>query len=332
MTTMKAVVFQEPGAPEVLSIGEVARPQIGAGEVLIAVKAAGVNRPDIAQRNGRYPVPADASPILGLEVAGTIVELGDAVTGFVLGDRVMSLVHGGGYAEFCKADHRHLIRIPDELSDIEAAGLPEVAMTVEFNMVMRARLAAGETALIHGGSSGIGAHAIARARSLGARAITTSRGAAKSAFCQQIGAEPAIDSSAGDWQKAVLDATGGHGVDVILDMVGGAYTNSNLASMAADGRYALISLQGGQEATVNLEPVLRKRLTLVGSTLRPLSPEMKATIVAHVRTDVMPLVAQGQMRPHVHQVFDLAEVQDAHRMMECGDHFGKIVLKVADNG
>ncbi|MGB6119609.1 MAG: zinc-binding dehydrogenase, partial [Mesorhizobium sp.] len=219
MTVMKAVTFNVPGGPEVLSVSQVARPQIGPGEVLIAVRAAGVNRPDIAQRTGRYPVPADASPILGLEVAGEIAEIGEGVTGFALGDRVMSLVHGGGYAEFCKADHRHVIPVPDSLADAEAAGFPEVAMTVEFNMVMRAALSSDETALIHGGSSGIGAYAVARALSLGARPMTTSRGAAKSEFCRSIGADPAIDSASTDWSRIVREATDGRGVDVVLDMV-----------------------------------------------------------------------------------------------------------------
>ncbi|MGB6118077.1 MAG: zinc-binding dehydrogenase, partial [Mesorhizobium sp.] len=194
--------------------------------------------------------------------------------------------------------------------------------------VMRAALSSGETALIHGGSSGIGAYAVARELSLGARPMTTSRGAAKSEFCRSIRADPAIDSAGTDWSRIVQEATDGRGVDVVLDMVGGDYTNRNLASMAADGRYALISLQGGREVMVDLEPVLRKRLTLVGSTLRPLSPEVKAKIVQHVRRDVIPLVARGQLKPHVHKVFSLHDVCEAHRMMERGEHFGKIVLSL----
>ncbi|WP_346432231.1 NAD(P)H-quinone oxidoreductase [Breoghania sp. L-A4] len=269
---MKAIQIREPGGPEVLVLGDVPVPEIGPGELLIEVKAAGVNRPDLAQRAGRYPVPADASPIPGLEVAGIVEAMGSGVAGFAPGDRVMALVHGGGYAEFCKVDHRHAIPVPQGLSDIEAAGLPEVALTVEFNMVTRGGLKSGETLLVHGGSSGIGSHAIARARSLGAIAMTTSRGAEKAAYCLTMGAEHAIDSSAGDWADAVMRATGGRGVDVILDMVGGDFTAANIGCLAADGRYALISLQGGREVTISLEAILRRRLTITGSTLRPCRP------------------------------------------------------------
>jgi len=325
---MKAVTIREPGGPEVLVLDEIDVPTLGSGEVLLEVRAAGVNRPDLSQRAGRYPVPADASPIPGLEVAGVVAAVADGVDGVRPGDRVMALVHGGGYAEFCKVDHRHVLRLPDGLDFVAAAGLPEVALTVEVNMVMRAGLRAGETVLIHGGSSGIGSHAIARARSLGAIPITTSRGAAKTAYCAEIGANPAIDSSAGDWPEAVMAATGGRGVDVILDMVAGAYTAANIGCMADDGRYALISLQGGREVTIDLEPVLRRRLTIMGSTLRPLSAAAKAAIVETVRRDVLPLVAEGRMLPHVHATFDLADAAGAHRLMEQSAHFGKVVLTV----
>lgn len=326
---MRAVTIREPGGPEVLVVDAIDVPVPGPGEVLIEVKAAGVNRPDLSQRAGRYPVPADASPIPGLEVAGIVAAVADGVEGVRPGDRVMALVHGGGYAEFCKVDHRHLLALPDGLDFVAAAGLPEVALTVEFNMVMRAGLQAGETVLIHGGSSGIGSHAVARARSLGAIPITTSRGAAKTDHCGKIGAAQAIDSSAGDWPQAVMQATGGRGVDVILDMVGGAYAALNIGCMADDGRYALISLQGGREVTIDLEPVLRRRLKIMGSTLRPLSAEAKAAIVDTVRRDVLPRIAEGQMRPHVHATFDMADAAAAHRLMEQGAHLGKVVLTVA---
>ncbi|WP_421925682.1 NAD(P)H-quinone oxidoreductase [Neoaquamicrobium sediminum] len=327
---MRAVRFDAPGGPDVLYVGTADMPVAGRGEIVIKVSAAGVNRPDVSQRLGRYPVPPDASPILGLEVAGVVAEVGGGVQTFKPGDRVMALVHGGGYAEFCRADARHVMPMPDRLSFVEAAGFPEVAMTVEFNMVMRAGLKAGESVLIHGGSSGIGTYAIARANSLGAIPITTSRGADKSAFCRGMGAAMAIDSSAGEWVDEVMDFTGGRGVDVILDMVGGDYTDRNLACMAVDGRYALISLQGGAKAAVNLEPVLRRRLTLVGSTLRPLPPETKATIAARLVRDVLPILSEGRLRPHIHATFDIEDVGEAHRTLEQNDHFGKLVLTMGD--
>jgi NADPH:quinone reductase len=323
---MRAVEMKKPGGPEVLFLSDVERPVIGPLEVLIEVVAAGVNRPDLSQRAGRYPVPADASPILGLEVAGIVRETGNKVTGFVPGDHVMALVHGGGYADYCKADFRHLLPIPEGLSFTEAACLPEVALTVEYNMVMRAGLKSGEFVLIHGGSSGIGSHAIARAKTLGAHAITTSRGQEKTAYCKDLGADFAIDSSAVHWQDAVMEATGERGVDVILDMVAGDYTAKNLACMAEDGRYALISLQGGRNVAVDLEPVLRRRLTLTGSTLRPLPPLRKAQIVDEVRSSVLPLIASGQMRPNIYKSFALEDVVNAHGVMEKGEHLGKVVL------
>lgn len=323
---MKAVQFRSPGGPEVLFVADAEKPRPGAGEVLISVKAAGVNRPDIAQRAGRYPVPADASPILGLEVAGDVVAVGEGVDASSIGARVMALSHGGGYAEYCKVDHRHVLPIPARMSYLEAAAIPEAALTVEFNMVMRAGLAGGETMLVHGGSSGIGSFAVARAISLGAAAITTSRGPAKADYCRRIGAARAIDTSSEHWPEAVMEATGGRGVDVVLDMVGGEYTADNIACMAPDGRYALISLQGGRNANIDLEPVLRRRLTLAGSTLRPLPAERKAQIVAHFSARVLPLMGEGGLRPHIHRVFRLDDVVEAHRLMERGDHFGKIVL------
>ncbi|MFN4166996.1 MAG: NAD(P)H-quinone oxidoreductase [Pannonibacter phragmitetus] len=325
---MRIVEITRPGGPEVLAVRQAPVPVCGAGEVLIDVVAAGVNRPDIAQRMGRYPVPADASPIPGLEVAGTVRETGPDVQGLQPGAPVMALVHGGGYAEVCKADARHLLPVPHGLSFEQAACLPEAALTVEFNMVMRARLQAGETVLIHGGSSGIGSHAAARAKAMGAMVITTSRGAVKRDFCAGAGADIAIDSSQEDWQAAVREATGGRGADVVLDMVGGGHFDKNLASLAEDGRYALISLQAGRIVTADLEPLLRRRLTVTGSTLRPLSGERKAEIVTHVRQAVLPLVVSGAIRPHIHRRFDLEDAASAHRLLESGDVLGKVVLTV----
>ena len=327
---MRAVLFDSPGGPEVLYVGTAGRPVAGPGEVVIQVMAAGVNRPDISQRLGRYPVPPDASLILGLEVAGVVADVGDEVRAFRPGDRVVALVHGGGYAEFCRADCRHVMPLPEGLSFAEGAAFPEVAMTVEFNMVMRAGLKRGETILVHGGSSGIGSHAVARAVSLGAVAITTSRGKSKADYCRRMGAALAIDSSAGDWVDEVMDFTGGRGVDVVLDMVGGDYTDRNLACMAEDGRYALISLQGGAKAAVNLEPLLRRRLMLAGSTLRPLSPDAKASIAERLMHDVLPVLAKGKLRPHIHATFDMADVCEAHRTLERNDHFGKLVMTVGE--
>ena len=326
---MQAVEITAPGGPEVLRLAEIARPVPRPGEVLIEVHAAGVNRPDLSQRAGRYPVPADASPIPGLEVAGVVVQAAGDTGEWRVGDRVMALVHGGGYAQFCAVDHRLAMPVPEGLTMVEAAALPEVALTVEFNMVMRAGLAAGETVLIHGGSSGIGTHAIARARSMGVVPLTTSRGGRKSAYCREAGAEVAIDASAEDWPVKVMSATRGRGVDVVLDMVGGDNADANIACLADDGRYALISLQGGRRVALDLEPVLRRRLSIVGSTLRPLSADRKASIVDKVRRDVLPLIECGMMRPHVCATFALADAADAHRMMERGDHLGKIVLTLS---
>jgi NADPH2:quinone reductase len=329
---MKAIGIREPGGPDVLHIVEADVPRLRAGEILIRVEAAGVNRPDLSQRAGRYPVPADASPIPGLEVAGTVVEIAAGVADIQRGDRVMALVHGGGYAEFCAADHRHAMAVPNDMSMVEAAAFAEVSLTVEFNMVMRAGLRAGETMLVHGGSSGIGTHAVRRALSLGATAITTSRSREKSAYCRGLGAAVAINSSEEDWQAAVMAATEGRGVDVVLDMVGGEVAAMNVACMAEDGRYALISVQAGRHAKLDLEPVLRRRLTIVGSTLRPLGAEQKAAITDKVRRDVLPLVRAGQMRPHVCATFCLAEAAEAHRLLERGENIGKVVLTVMASG
>lgn len=325
---MRAVAIREPGGPEVLEPVEAEMPIIGPGEILVAVRAAGVNRPDIAQRLGRYPVPADASPLPGLEIAGTVAALGEGVSGFDMGEAVMSLTHGGGYANYCAVDARHALKMPDRLGFAEAAALPEVSYTVEFNMIMRAGLSGGETVLIHGGSSGIGSYAIARARTLGAVPIVTAGSDEKCAYCLAQGAQHAINYRTTDWQQQVMAQTGGRGVNVILDMVAGDYTNRNLDCLADDGRYALIALQGGREVTVDLNSVLRRRLTLTGSTLRPLPPHRKALIADRLRDSVLPLMAKGRLRPHIHATFPLEQAAAAHRMMEEGAHMGKIVLLV----
>lgn len=328
---MRIVEITRPGGPEVLALSEAQPPVCGAGEVLIDVVAAGINRPDLAQRAGRYPVPADASPVPGLEVAGTIREVGANVSNLKPGEPVMALVHGGGYADICKADARHAMAIPDGVSFLEAACLPEAMLTVEFNMIMRAGLQKGETVLIHGGSSGIGVYSIARAKAMGAKVITTSRGEEKREFCAKMGADLAIDSSADDWVAVAKEITEGRGVDVVLDMVGGDYFGRNLASLAEDGRYALISLQAGKMITADLDPLLRRRLTVTGSTLRPLSPRVKGEIMRHAHEFVRPLIASGSVRPHIHQVFALEDVANAHRLLELGQVFGKLVLDVSSS-
>lgn len=323
---MRAVRISKPGGPDVLEPFEAEMPVVRAGEILVAVRAAGVNRPDVAQRLGRYPVPADANPLPGLEIAGTVAAKGKGVTQFEIGEPVMSLTHGGGYAAFCTVDVRHALKIPHALGFTQAAALPEVAYTVEFNMVMRGNLVAGETVLIHGGSSGIGSHAIARARSLGAIPIVTAGSDEKCAYCLTQGAEHAINYRTSDWEKCVMHLTNGAGVDVVLDMVAGEYTNRNFNCLADDGRYALISLQGGSDVNVSLNAVLRRRLTLSGSTLRPLPSLRKALIADKLRVDVLPLLAKGKLMPHIHATFPLEQAADAHRMMEDGAHTGKIVL------
>jgi NADPH2:quinone reductase len=296
--------------------------------VLVRVAAAGVNRPDCAQRAGTYPVPADASPLPGLEVAGEVVALGEGVPRWQTGAHVVALTHGGGYAGYVAVDARHCLPWPQGLTAVEAAALPEVAFTVEFNLMMRAGLAHGETVLIHGGASGIGSHAIQRARAAGARVLATGGSDAKLAHIRAMGADHAI-SYRGDWVAEVQAIVGRDGVDVVLDMVAGDYVARNLSLLARDGRYALIALLGGARAEVNMGTILRKAITLVGSTLRPQPPGVKARIAAEVEAQVWPHIAAGGIRPHVFATFPLARAGEAHALMESGAHMGKIVLEVA---
>ena len=323
---IRAVTIRAPGGPEVLEMATLPCPRPGPGQVLIAVAAAGVNRPDISQRVGTYPVPADASPIPGLEVAGHVLAIGAGVAGVAPGDAVCALVHGGGYASHALAEAGQVLPVPAGLSLSEAAALPEVAFTVEYNLMMRAGLSSGETVLIHGGSSGIGAHAIQRARAAGARVIVTAGSVEKCDWCRRIGADLAINYRKQDFVAEALAVTGGRGVDVVLDMVGGGYADRNLKALAEDGRCALISLQGGRRVEMDLEPMLRRRLTMVGATLRPLPPARKAAIALRLRQEVWPLVAAGAIRPHIHATFPLGAAAEAHREMERGTHRGKIVL------
>ena len=323
---MRAITLDGAGGPDVLRPSDLPCPDPGPGQVLIAVAAAGVNRPDIAQREGRYPVPADASPVPGLEVAGEVAALGPGVEGVTLGTPVCALVHGGGYADYALTEAKMLMPVPTGLSLTEAAALPEVALTVEFNMIQRARLISGDTVLIHGGSSGIGSHAIERAVAQGAQVIVTAGSEDKCAWCRDLGAAHAINYHNTDIVAATRDITDGQGVDVILDMVGGPYVDRNLQALADDGRCAVISLQAGKRIEADLNPLLRRRLTLTGSTLRPLPLARKKALARDVVRDVWPLIQSGTIRPRITGAFPLENAADAHRQMEGAGHMGKIVL------
>jgi NADPH:quinone reductase len=326
---MKAVEITSYGAPGVLRLGERPDAHAGAGEVLIRVRASGINRPDVLQRTGNYPVPPGASDIPGLEVAGEIVS-GDAAAmaaaGFKPGDRVCALVAGGGYAELCVAPVGQCLPVPGALSDIEAASLPETFFTVWSNVFMRAYLQAGETLLIQGGSSGIGVTAIQIAKAMGARVIVTAGSDEKCAACVALGADHAINYKTGDFVEQVKKLTDGKGVNVILDMVAGSYISREVECMAEDGRLVIIAVQGGVKAEFNAGMVLRKRLTITGSTLRPRSLEFKTSIARALLEKVWPLMVSGAIKPVIHSTFAAANAADAHTLMESNQHVGKIVL------
>ena len=325
---MKAVSIRAAGAPDVLEPVEIPIPEAGAGDVLIKVRAAGVNRPDVLQRLGLYPVPADASPLPGLEVAGEVVATGQSVTDLQTGDRVMALTHGGGYAEYCRVDERHCIPIPGPMSFTEAAAVPETFFTVWYNVFMRARPAAGETLLVHGGSSGIGTTAIQLAKARDLQVITTAGSAEKCRFCEQLGADRAIDYRAQNWAEVAMDHTEGRGVDIVLDMVAGSYVQKNIDVLARDGRYVIIAFLQGSKVEVDLRGVLGRRLTITGSTLRPQTPDEKAAIADEIRTHVLPFLESGRVRPIIDSVFPLERAREAHALMESSRHMGKIVLVV----
>ena len=325
---MRAIEIVEPGGPEVLQLTEIEIPEPGPDEVLIAVSAAGVNRPDVLQREGKYPLPPDASPLPGLEVSGRVVSSGSNVTRFFSGDRVMALTHGGGYAEYCVADASHCLAIPDELSDIEAAAVPETFFTVWYNAFTRGGLQQGETLLVHGGSSGIGTTAIQLANALGSRVIVTAGSDEKCRFCTDLGADAAINYREEDWPTRVVEENYGDGPDVILDMVAGSYMQKNLDVLARDGRYVIIAFLQGPSAELNMRAVLGKRLTITGSTLRPQSVAEKAEIAGALQTDVLPLLESGRVRPVIYETFSLADAAKAHALMETSKHMGKIVLQV----
>lgn len=327
--SMRAVSIREPGPPDVLEQVSMTPPVPREQEVLISVVAAGVNRPDILQRQGKYPVPAGASPLPGLEVAGHVVATGAEVRRWRPGDAVMALTHGGGYAEFCRVNEGHCLPVPSSLTLIEAAAVPETFFTVWYNVVMRCHLASGETLLVHGGSSGIGTTAIQLAKTLGCRVIVTAGSDEKCRFCRGLGADHAINYRSQDWAASVAEATAGHGVDVVLDMVAGPYVQQNLGCLAPEGRLAIIAFQQGPVAELDLRVVLARRLTLTGSTLRPQSIAGKSAIAAEVEKHALPLLASGVVRPVIDSVFPLEEAAAAHALMESSRHMGKIVLTVA---
>ena len=328
---MSAVEISAPGGPEALRLVERPMPRPGPGEVLIAVMAAGVNRPDILQREGRYPPPPGASDLPGLEVAGRVVDVGGPVEWPRPGDTVCALVAGGGYAEFCVAPAVQCLSLPLGLDFVHAAGIPETFFTVWTNVFERGRLVAGESLLVHGGSSGIGTAAIQLASTRGARVFATAGSAEKCRACEELGAERAIAYRIEDFVQVVRELTGGAGVNVILDMVGGPYVARNLDALAVEGRLVQIAFLGGARAEIHLLPLMQRRLTVTGSTLRARSVEEKGAIARAVRREVWPLIESGRVRPVIHGVFPLASAAEAHRLMEKGSHIGKIILEVGSS-
>jgi NADPH2:quinone reductase len=327
---MKAIEITQPGGPEVLVPCERPEPRAAAGEMLVAVHASGVNRPDVLQRKGLYPMPPGVSDLPGLEISGTVAGGDEAeleAAGWRIGDRVCALVAGGGYAERCVAPIGQCLPVPAGLSDIEAAALPETFFTVWQNVFEIARLQPGETLLVQGGSSGIGVTAIALAKALGSRVIVTAGTDEKCAACLAIGADHAINYRTQDFAAEVLSLTGGRGADVILDMVAGDYIGRELRCVADDGRIALIAVQGGTKSEIDAGLVLRKRVALTGSTLRPRSVAYKTVLARALRDRVWPLVEAGRVRPVIHRVFPAAQAAAAHALMESSAHVGKIVLQ-----
>ena len=327
---MKAIEIVRPGGPDVLRIGERPRPQPGAGEALIRVLAAGINRPDVLQRKGAYAPPPGASDIPGLEIAG-IVEGGDlAGSGFNAGDPVCALVAGGGYAEFCVVPVGQMLPVPRGLSFAEAAALPETHFTVWSNVFDRAHLAPGESLLVQGGTSGIGVAAIQVAAALGSTVYATAGSDDKCRACEALGARRAINYRSEDFVAVLRELTARRGIDVILDMVAGDYLPREIECLADDGRLVLIALLGGSKATLDLNAILRRRLTVTGSTLRPRPVEFKAAIARRLRAQVWPLIESGRVKPMLCRTFDLADAASAHALMESSQHIGKIVLNVEE--
>lgn len=332
--TMRAIEISEPGGPEVLKPTERPVPVPGEGEVLIRVAAAGVNRPDVAQRRGLYPAPPGASDLPGLEVSGEIVAVGPGVDAWAVGDKACALVSGGGYAEYVAVPGSQTLPVPEGLDMIQAAGVPETFFTVWTNVFDRARFSAGERFLVHGGSSGIGTTAIQLCKAFGAEAIYTTVGSAEKAeFCEKLGATKAINYKTEAFDEVIGELTagqeGGKGVDVILDMVGGDYTPRNIASLRPDGRIVQIALMGGAKVEINLAKIMMNRLTLTGSTLRPQSVAVKAGIATALREKVWPKFATGELAPVIHATFPFDQASAAHELMETSTHIGKIILEMS---
>jgi len=326
---MKYITHGSGGTPDVMQLADGPKPTLQPGQVLIEVHYAGVNRPDVAQRLGRYPPPADASPILGLEVAGRIVEVASDVTAWKIGDEVCALTHGGGYAEYCAAHASHCLPIPQAFSLLQSAALPENFFTVWSNVFDRGRLKAGESFLVHGGSSGIGLTAIQLAKSFGARVFTTVGNAEKAAACKAHGADIVVNYKEQEFDKELYAVVGKQGVDVILDMVGGSYISKNIRLLALDGRLVQIAfLEGSKAPDFDMTPVMVKRLTITGSTLRPRTIADKAAMATALRDKVWPLLESGRVKPVIHATFPLVEAAKAHALMESSQHIGKIMLSV----
>jgi len=324
---MKCIQISKPGGPEVLVQAERPNPVPKPHEILVKVAAAGVNRPDVLQRMGKYAVPPDASDLPGLEIAGEVAAIGAEVKMWKVGDRVCALVHGGGYAEYCVAPEVQALPVPRGLSMIDAASLPETFFTVYSNVYDRARLAPGESLLVQGGSSGIGVTAIQMAAALGNRVFATAGSDEKCAACVKLGAEKAINYRTQDFAAEVKAATGGKGVNVVLDMVGGDYVPREIGCMADEGRLVFIAVLGGWKAEFNISEVMQKRLVLTGSTLRPRPVAFKGAVAKSLRERVWPLIEAGRIKPVIYKSFPLAQASEAHRLMETSQHIGKIVLE-----
>lgn len=325
---MIAIQIPKPGGPEVLHVVDRPMPEPRDDEILIKTEAAGVNRPDVMQRQGRYPPPPGASDIPGLEIAGDVVATGQQVTSVRPGDRVCALVTGGGYAEYCLANESLCLPVPENFSYIEAAAVPETFFTVWSNVFDRACIQPGETLLVHGGSGGIGTTAIQLAKAFGIQVLVTAGSEAKCQFCLELGCDWAINYRERDFVAEVAGVTNGKGVDVILDMIGGDYFPRNLKCMAEDARLVQIAVQQGPKAEINLLPIMLKRLTITGSTLRARDVSFKAAIAAKLKTKVWPFFDSGRIKPIVHQTFSLTEAAKAHVLMESSQHIGKIILTV----
>jgi NADPH:quinone reductase len=327
-STMTGIALNGKGGPEVLQPQSMAVPTPGPGQILVKVAAAGVNRPDVQQRMGAYPPPPGHSPLPGLEIAGTVAAVGPGVARWKAGDSVCALVNGGGYAEYCIAEDVQALPIPDGIAVAHAGGIPETAFTVWNNVFERGALEAGDWFLVHGGTSGIGTTAIQLAKAFGARVIATAGSAEKCQVCRDLGADHAVNYKTDDFVAIIKDATGGHGVDVTLDMVGGDYTERNIAAAADDGRIVQIATLAGPMTTFTLPRLMMKRLTLTGSTLRPRTRDVKARFARALEKKVWPLYASGSVKVIMDSTFPLAQASEAHKRMETSQHVGKIVLTV----